>query len=357
MEYIDYYKVLGIERGASAEDITKAYRRLARKFHPDVSKEPGAEDKFKRVNEAHQVLSDPEKRRKYDTLGPEWHDGQPFRPPPDWGDGMHVEFRSYPGGGMGGGGWSDFFESIFGGAGAGMGGAPGRARRSGRRRKVPSDPFTDVRQTTAGHAGAEPLDPGLEDLFGQGFGGGPARRGPARGADVEGGLEVSLEEALRGGTRTVQLTNGDGGIKTYEIKIPPGVRDGTRIRLGGRGGAGRAGAPSGDLMLTVRIAAHSRFRREGNDLVVVVPVAPWEAALGTSVRVPTPDGAVEMKLPAGRSSGDRLRLRGKGLPGGDAARGDLYAEVRIVVPERLSDRERELFEELRAASGFRPRDE
>jgi len=296
MEYIDYYKVLGIERSATPEEISKAYRRLARKCHPDVNKEAGAEEQFKRINEAHQVLSDPEKRRRYDTLGSGWRDGQPFQPPPEWGDGTHVEFRTYPGGGFGGGGdWSDFFASIFG----GMGG--GRPGVRGGRRRVSVDPFGGQQAAGPGGSGPEQLDPDLEDLFGGSFGAARGRPRQRRGSDIEGELQVDLEDAIRGGTRTVQLQSGDGTVKTYEIKIPRGVHDGARIRLGGRGGHGRAGGPDGDLLLTVRLAPHPEFRVDGGDLVVTVPVTPWEAALGGSVRVTTPDGPVEMKLPrAGR---------------------------------------------------------
>jgi curved DNA-binding protein len=293
------------------------------------------------------VLSDPAKRRRYEALGAGWRDGESFRPPPDWGDGMHVEYRAGPGGGMGGD-WSDFFEAFFGG-----GGAPQAGGRGGRVR-VSGGPFGA--RGRAGVGGVESLDPTLEDLFGGGFAGARGRPRARPGADVEGELEITLEDALRGATRTVQLQSGEGEVKTYEIKIPVGVHDGARIRLAGRGGHGRAGGPDGDLLLTLRLAPHPKFRLEGEaDLVVVVPITPWEAALGATVTVPTPDGPVEMKLPAGRSSGDRLRLRGKGMPRRETGRGDLYAELRIAVPARLSERERKLFEELREASSFDPR--
>ncbi|MBI5501558.1 MAG: DnaJ domain-containing protein [Deltaproteobacteria bacterium] len=357
MEYIDYYKVLGVGREASADEIAKAYRRLARKFHPDVSKEPGAEEQFKRINEANQVLSDPEKRRRYDLLGSDWRDGEAFRPPPGWTDGARVEFRTYPGGGFAGGGdWSDFFASIFGGSPGDARGARAGARagRRGGRARVSASP---VGGGVAGFAGPEPLDPGLEDLFGGSAGGARARSRPRRGGDVEGELEIPLEDALRGGTRSVQLREPQGRVRTFEIKIPPGVHGGARIRLAGRGESGRAGAPDGDLLLTIRVVALPPFRIDGEDLVTTVDVAPWEAALGATVAVPTPDGPVQMKLPAGHSSGRRLRLRGKGLPQRDHGRGDLYAEVRLVVPEELNERERRLFEELRDVSTFKPRGE
>ncbi|MBI5490548.1 MAG: DnaJ domain-containing protein [Deltaproteobacteria bacterium] len=358
MEYIDYYKVLGVGRDASAEEIAKAYRRQARKFHPDVSKEPGAEEQFKRVNEANQVLSDPEKRRRYDLLGSEWRDGEAFRPPPGWADGSRVEFRTYPGGGFAGGGdWSDFFASIFGGSpGGGRGGVRAGVRGGGRggRGRVSASPFGGG---VAGFSGTEQLDPELEDLFGGPGGGARGRARPRRGADIEGELEVPVEEALRGGPRSIQLRGPEGRVRTFEVKIPAGIHDGARIRLAGRGESGRAGAPDGDLLLVVRVVAVPPFRIDGGDLVTAVDVAPWEAALGATVAVPTPDGPVQMKLPAGLSSGGRLRLRGKGLPQRERGRGDLYAEVRIVVPGSLSEKERRLFEELREASTFKPRGE
>ncbi|MBN1774407.1 MAG: DnaJ domain-containing protein [Deltaproteobacteria bacterium] len=349
MEFVDYYKVLEVPRDAKPEEITKAYRRLARKHHPDVCKDPGAEEQFKRINEAHQVLSDPEKRKRYDLLGPDWRDGQPFQPPPGWTQGAPFEYRTYGGGGGGGGDWSDFFEAFFGGGGA--------RPRGGGRRSAGRGPRVHV--ATSGFPGgaAEPLDPDLEDLMGGMFGGTRGRPRARRGGDIEGELELSLEDALRGGTRTVQLADGEGSCRTYEIRIPAGVHDGARIRLGGRGRPGRSGAEAGDLLLTIRLRPHADFRRDGDELVVAVPVAPWEAALGASVRVRTPDGPVEMKLPPGRSSGDRLRLRGKGLPLRDGGRGDLLAEVRIVLPARLDERERKLFEQLREASEFKPRGE
>jgi len=356
MEYIDYYKVLGVGREASADEIAKAYRRMARKHHPDVSKDPGAEEQFKRLNEANQVLSDPEKRRRYDLLGSGWRDGEAFRPPAGWSDGARVEFRSYPGGGFAAGGdWSDFFETIFGGSPGGVrGGGRAGARAGGRggRVRVSASPFGGE---APGFAGPEPLDPRLEDLFGGSVAGARARSRPRRGADVEGELEVPVEEALRGGTRSVQLRGPQGRVRTFEIKIPPGIHDGAKIRLAGRGEDGRAGAPDGDLLLIVRVTALPPFRIDGGDLVTTVDVAPWEAALGATFAVPTPDGPVQMKLPAGHSSGRRLRLRAKGLPQREHGRGDLYAEVRIVVPEELGERERRLFEELRDASTFKPR--
>jgi curved DNA-binding protein len=338
MDYVDYYKVLGVDRSASPEEIGKAYRRLARKYHPDVNRSAGAEDQFKRINEAHQVLGDPEKRRRYDMLGAAWKDGQPFQPPPGWSGGGPFAYRTYSTGGDSG--WSDFFETFFGGMDDPLGGGQAAgAAASGRRRR--------------GGGRAEGFRSGIEDLFGDMFGRVRGRSRSGHPADSEGEVEISLEEAFRGGTRTVQSETGDGGRETFEIRIPPGARQGSRIRLRGRGAAGADGE-RGDVLLTVRIAPHPRFRIDGDDLVVAVRVAPWDAALGGPVTVPTPEGAVKMKLPAGRSSGDRLRLRGKGMPRRGGSRGDLYAEVRIVVPERLDEDERRLFEKLRETSRFRP---
>jgi curved DNA-binding protein len=297
----DLYEVLGVDRSASADEIRRAYRKLARRLHPDVNKEPTAERRFKEVSEAYDVLGDPDKRARYDRFGAAWRhaaDGPAdaasggFRGQPDVGD-VHFDF--------GDGDLGDVFESLFGGA---------RGARRG------------------------------------GFGG-----FPTRGSDHEAVLELSLEDAARGGRRSVSL--GDG--RTYDVDIPAGVREGQRVRLAGEGGQGAGGGPSGDLFLRVRILPHPRLRLEGRDLHVDVPVAPWEAALGAEVDVPTLDGTARVRVPAGSSSGRRLRLRGQGFPGPRGGRGDLYATVRIVIPAQLSERERELFAQLAAASKFDPR--
>jgi curved DNA-binding protein len=294
----DYYEVLGVSRDASQDDIRAAYRRLARRYHPDVNKEPGAEDRFKEISEAHEVLRDPEQRARYDRFGTA---GGPGAGP---GASGSSGFRSYPGGGFedvtvdfGGGDLNDLFEGLF----------RGRGRRG---------------------AG--------------GFGGGFS----ARGADREAVLELSLEEAARGGRRRVTL----GGGAEFEVDVPPGVRDGQRIRLSGEGDAGIGGGPSGDLFLRVRIRPDKRFRVEDRDVYTDLAVTPWEAALGATIEVETLDGTAQVKVPAGSSSGRKLRLRGEGLGGGD-----LYAVVQIHVPKRLSRRERELFEQLAEASDFNPR--
>ncbi|HEV7615483.1 MAG TPA: DnaJ C-terminal domain-containing protein [Solirubrobacterales bacterium] len=293
----DYYELLGVPRGAGDEEIRSAYRKLAREFHPDVNKDPDAEDRFKEVSEAYEVLRDPEKREKYERLGTNWKAGE------------DVSGASGFGGGFGGGdgkgfgdaaGFSDFFESFFGG------------------RRGPPRGF-------------------------DGF--------SMRGGDQEATLEVTLEEAARGGKQSISLPDG----RDFEVQIPPGVRDGQKIRLAGQRGEGASGGPAGDLYLRVRIKPHPRFRREDDDLVVEVPVAPWEAALGATVPVPTLHGNAKVKVPAGSSSGRRLRLRGEGMSGPGRRKGDLYASVRIVVPKVLEKRERELFEELAAVSRFDPR--
>jgi curved DNA-binding protein len=275
----DFYDVLGVERGAGADEIRRAYRALARRYHPDVNKDPEAEERFKEVSEAYDVLSDPDKRERYDRFG----GAAPGGP----------EFGGFEGGDLG-----DLFETFLGGAG----------RRA---------PFA------------------------------------GRGADHEAVLELSLEEAARGGRRSVKL--GDG--RSYDVAVPRGVRQDQRIRLAGEGGQGLGGGPSGDLFLRVRITPHRRFRLDGSDLHVDLPVTPWEAALGTEAAVPTLGGSARVRVPAGSSSGRRLRLRGQGFPGPRGEHGDLYATVMIKVPAHLSDRERELFEQLAAASSFDPRKE
>jgi curved DNA-binding protein len=301
--YQDYYEALGVPRDASQDDIRAAYRRLARANHPDVNRDPGAEDRFKEISEAYEVLRDPEKRAQYDRLGANWRAGQDVS--------GASGFEGFGGGGGGfedirvdfgsSGDFSDFFDGLF--------GDRGRRRRGG-----------------GGFGGA-------------GF--------STRGADQEATLDLSLAEAARGGRRRVSF--GDG--RDFEVDIPPGVRDGQRIRLAGEGEPGSGGGPSGDLFLRVRVRPDRRFRVEGRDVYTDVRVAPWEAALGVQVEVPTPDGGTaQVKVPAGSSCGRRLRLRGEGMGGGD-----LYAVVQIQVPKRLSARERELFEQLADVSDFNPR--
>ena len=304
----DFYEVLGVPRTADRDEIQRAYRTLARRYHPDVNKDPEAEERFKEINEAFSVLSDPEQRARYDRFG------EDFRKVPD-----------------------DWEERVGAGAGSGFRWTTGGGPR--------------VRYSTAGFEG-EGVD--VEDLFGSLFGGAGRMRVP--GADQEAELPLTVEEAYRGGRRTVTLA-GPSGQRRYEVDVPPGTIDGQRIRLAGEGGRGSGDdAPAGDLYLRVRIQPHPEFRLDGRDVHVRLPVTPWEAALGATVPVPTPSGATaKVTVPAGSSSGRRLRLRGEGMPGPRGANGDLYTELRIMVPPRLSDRERELLEELAAVSSFDPR--
>ncbi len=321
-KYKDYYEVLEVPRDASEADIKKAYRRLARKYHPDVSKASGAENRFKEVSEAYEVLGDPEKRKRYDELGANWRAGQDFQPPPGWRN-VRYEYRGAPGGGFDPremGGFSDFFESIFGGR------------------------FRNAAQEGAGSW--EDEGAGWSD----------------RGEDHEAAITITLEEAYRGVKKSISLQAAEpderGRVqrrtRTYEVRIPAGTADGARIRLAGQGGRGPGGGTPGDLYLRVNLAPHPQFKVEGHDLETEVPVTPWEAALGARITVPTLDGQAAVQIPAGSETGHRLRLRGKGLPHG-AAPGDLIAVLKIVVPKRLSAREKELLEELGRVSSFRPR--
>jgi len=341
VKYKDYYAILGVERGATAEEIRKAYRRLARKYHPDVNKGgASAEERFKEINEAYEVLSDAEKRRRYDTLGSGWKAGMDFESPPGW-EGVRFEF--HPGGAAGApgaGDFSDFFNTLFGdmlGAGAGEG------RRGGRRRRAPG-----------GGPAAADFSGGLGGLFerlrAQG-GASPA----ARGRDIEADVELTLDEAHAGGKKSLVFNRPDGTRRKLDVTIPAGVAEGSKIRLGGQGEAGQGGAPAGDLILRVRLLPHPRLRLEGENVVCEVDITPWEAALGAKILAPALDGEVEVAVPAGSSSGRRLRLRGKGLRRRDGSRGDHYVILRIVVPPSLTARERELFEALARESRFRPK--
>ncbi|EAR20419.1 DnaJ C-terminal domain-containing protein [Nitrococcus mobilis] len=309
MEYKDYYKILGVSKDASGDEIKRAYRKLARKYHPDVSKAPDAEQRFKEVAEAYEALKDPDKRRAYDQLGSDWRAGEQFRPPPDW------QFR----GESGSGGFSDFFDTLFGGSG--------------------DSPFDEM------------------------FGGATPPRGSfaRRGEDQLAKITITLEEAYHGTTRAItmegQEIDGQGRARRTQrnlrVQIPSGVREGQRIRLAGQGGSGLGDAGSGDLFLEVHIAPHKLYRLHGKDVHLELPIAPWEAALGTTLNVPTLGGRVDLKIPANSQSGRRLRLRGRGLPGDPP--GDQYLELRIVNPLVQTERARELFRELERELGFNPR--
>jgi curved DNA-binding protein len=290
VKFRDYYEVLGVPRTATAEEIKRVYRQLARQHHPDLqpaARRAQASERFKEINEAYAVLSDPDKRAKYDAIGAGWKGGMDFTPPPGTA-GRTSEAADWEDVGA----FSDFFASMF-------GGPRGRAGRSGVRITMP-------------------------------------------GADVEAELPVTLEELLRGGRRRITL---DG--RSLDVDIPLGAREGTVLRLAGQGERGGNGGQPGDLYLHVRVVPHPRYRVVGDDLEMDLPLWPWQAVLGAEVRVETPDGAVTLTVPPGTQSGRRLRLRGRGLPRGDGGRGDLYAVVRIVVPERPSAAERAAYETLK----------
>jgi curved DNA-binding protein len=303
----DFYEILGVARSAAADDIQRAYRTLARKYHPDVNKDPGAEATFKDVAEAYDILSNPDTRKRYDAFGHDFRQVPEGVDPDDW-----ARARAGPRPGAGG--------------------------------------------ATSGFGGFEDVD--LDDLFGGMFGGGRRRRawGPIPGADQEAEIELTVEEAYRGGRRTMTISGPDGP-RTLDVQLPAGVVDGQRIRLAGQGGQGTSGAASGDLYLVVRLRQHPRYRVEGRDLHVYLPLTPWEAALGASVAVDTPGGEAKVRVKDGTSSGKRLRLKGRGMPNPKGSAGDLYAEVRIMVPATLTDEERRLFEQLATTSTFDPRSE
>ena len=294
MKYKDYYRILDVARNASADEIKKAYRRLARKYHPDVSKEAGAEERFKEVNEANEVLSDPDKRAAYDQLG--FHrPGQTFRPPPEWGE----RFGGARGGAeFAGMDFSDLFSQLFGGAG------------------------------------------------GQGAHG----RSTPKGRDVEASIILTLEEAYQGTEKEVHVP-GSGNVR---FRVPPGALPGKRLRLAGKGQASSYGGPRGDVFLHIEIAPHRLYRLEGKDIHLDTPIAPWEAALGATLLVPTLAGDVRLKVPAGTRGGQKLRLTGKGMPS-PKGNGDFFVNLQVAVPGNLTEDEKELYARLAAISDFDPR--
>ncbi len=308
MEFRDYYETLGVGRDAGADEIKRSYRRLARKFHPDVSGEPDAADRFKEVQEAYEVLRDPDKRAAYDRFGADWQAGQEFRPPPDW----KPDVRFAGGGYTDAGEFSDFFEALFGAAGH---------RRSG-------GGYTHLRM---------------------------------KGEDIHARVAITLEDSFRGATRSLSLQvprlddDGRSTTRTSSLRfaVPKGVVAGQQIRLRGQGGPGFGGAPDGDLYLEVVFAPHPLFRALDRDVHLDLPVAPWEAALGATVTAPTLGGKVELKIPAGARTGSRLRLKGRGLPGTPA--GDQYVEIEIQTPSADTDEARALYERMRHEMSFDPR--
>ncbi len=329
MEFKDYYATLGVGKDADQDQIQKAYRKLARKYHPDLNREPEAEARFKEIGEAYEVLKDPDKRQKYDRFGNAWKQsgqGRTGGPPPgfedfvvDFGEGMGGRgFRFEGGQGFGGSGFSSFFDALFGGTG-GAGGFGGPGGPGGPRRRPGPPP-------------------------------------PARGGDVEAEIELGLPQAAAGGRHEITLSDPrTGEVQRIAVNLPQGVRPGQRIRLAGKGTGGMGGGPAGDLYLKVHVAPHPDFKLHGKDLHTTLKVAPWEAALGADAEVATLAGPVRVKVPPGTSSGRKIRLRGKGFPSKNGDAGDLFAEVSVVVPPKLSDREEELYRELAEVSDFQPR--
>jgi curved DNA-binding protein len=311
MEFKDYYKIMGVERDATQDDIKRAYRKLARKYHPDVSKEEDAEARFKEVGEAYAVLRDPEKRASYDELGANWKAGQDFKPPPNWDAGFE-----FSGSDAGSASYSDFFESIFGG----------------------------------------------------GFSRGPQRGGPERGGfrmrgeDHHAKVVIDLTDAYNGGTRTISLrepqVDESGHVvlrdKSLKVNIPKGVREGQRIRLSGQGSPGIGDGPAGDLYLEIAFDERGPYSVEGRDVYMKLPITPWEAALGAKVKAPTPSGPVDLTIPAGATNGRKLRLKGRGIPGKPP--GDLYAVLQLTIPPADTDEAKALYREMEQKMPYNPRD-
>lgn len=319
--YKDYYKILGVSKNATEQEIKSAYRKLAKKYHPDLNKAPGAEEHYKDVNEAYEVLHDPDKRKKYDTLGPDWEQAQRFGGA--GGQGAYGNFNGFPGGihmefGGDGNGFSEFFQTIFGNmAGAGRTGGFNTGGFSA------DDLFRNARGRSRGYS--------------------------SRGQDSEVQLTLNLSDILRAPTRHSITINDGRTTHTIEVNLPRGVRDGTRLKLRGQGVPGRNGGARGDLYVIIHIADDPRYEINGYDITTHVDVTPWDAALGGTVTVAAPDGPLKVKIPAGTQGGTRLRLHGRGLPmRGENLRGDLYAQIRITIPQHLSSREKDLWEQIRA---------
>ncbi len=311
MEFKDYYDIMGLQRDATQDEIRRVYRKLARKYHPDVSQEADAEDRFKQVGEAYEVLKDPEKRAAYDQLGSQWQAGEDFHPPPGWEGGFE---RAGARDDFAGGSFSDFFESLY-----------GRAHA----------------QAGAGHGD------------GQGF--------RMRGQDHHARIIVDLQDSYRGSKRSISLQmpdlSPDGHVttrrRTLNIRIPKGIRQGQQIRLAGQGGASLGGADAGDLYLEIEFGQMGQYRVEGADVYLDLPIAPWEAALGATMEVPTPAGAVELKIPPNSRAGQKLRLKGRGLPSKQA--GDLYVVLQIALPPADNEQHQQVYEQMRDSFEFNPR--
>ena len=311
MDYKDYYKIIGVERDATQDEIKRAYRKLARKYHPDVSKLPDAEVRFKELGEAYEVLKDPEKRAAYDQLGSQWQQGQDFRPPPDWDAGFEFSGGGYTHGDAGA--YSDFFEDLFGRATGHQGSAQGR----------------------------------------HGF--------HMQGEDHHAKVLIDIEDSYNGASRSISLRapelTPDGHVTTRErtlnVRIPKGIRPGQQIRLAGQGSPGMGEGRAGDLYLEVEFREHPLYRVDGADVYLDLPVAPWEAALGASITAPTPAGKVDLKIPPNSNQGSKLRLKGRGLPG--KTPGDLYVQLKVTLPPADNDKARELYRQMQSELGFNPR--
>ena len=312
MEFKDYYQIMGVERVAGQDEIKRAYRKLARRYHPDVSKEPDAEARFKEVGEAYEVLKDPEKRAAYDKLGANWKAGQEFRPPPDWDQGFEFHGGGFTGSDAGQ--FSDFFEQLFGRRGFGGGGSGHRQREF-----------------------------------------------HARGEDTHARVMIDLEDAYHGANRAITLQHTELGPdgrpqlkeRTLNVRIPKGMRQSQSIRLAGQGSAGVGRGGAGDLYLEVTFKPHPFYKVEGKDIYLKLPVAPWEAALGATVKAPTPSGTVDLKIPPNSSSGRKLRLKGRGIPAREP--GDLYVVLEIALPKADTQRAKTAYAEFQKALDFNPR--
>ncbi|MCK4710769.1 MAG: DnaJ domain-containing protein [Gammaproteobacteria bacterium] len=311
MDYKDYYQILAVDKKASQADIKRAYRKLARKYHPDLNTAADAEERFKEVGEAYEVLKDPEKRTAYDQLGANWKTGQTgFQPPPDWDAGFEFHGGGYTDGNQAD--FSDFFETLFGQRGAQYG------------------------------AGAHYRSPGSTQAHGQ---------------DSHAHVFIELEDAYQGATRILTLQSTEMGSdgrphikpRTLHVKIPKGVKEGQSIRLQGQGSPGFGGGKAGDLYLEIGFNPHSLYRVNGRDVSLELPISPWEAALGGKIKVPTPAGKIDLKIPPGSSSGKRMRLKARGIPG--KPDGDFYVTLEIVLPKRLSEKEKSLYRELQKQAG------